>query len=417
MKRSVSEALAAPVMSALLRFTDPRTEATFQEQRILSATFLRYMAVLYALKAVLTVPHLIMKQLSPQRLLPSWHLALVVATGAVCVVVALLLFFCKRVARKHWTAMKLAFIFIMFSDAVRLGLSQCLRASPFPDHEAYMALVFFYLPLGRAFTFPQVAVMNSICAVFATTIIFFRVHPVSGPISSILLYLANFGISLVMSYFQERLERDAFVLQCHISAQLVEVEARKVSEKQALDARDAQGSFLARMSHEVRTPLNGVSGLIDLLLQCQLPTHELELVTSMRAASDHLMTIVNDILDLGKMAAGKLSLSVADVNVWQIPQQCMLMFAGQMKEKRLRNKVLGWRPYHPYCCTPQASKGVFGDLGWGCLNCIMPKNTVWVPGSRHPTLMVPCMSCTTCLTMDRPRPVPSCSRVMRVSHW
>ena len=48
--------------------------------------------------------------------------------------------------------------------------------------------------------------------------------------------------------------------------------------------------------------------------------------------------------------------------------------------------VLGWRSKHPYHCTPQARKGVFGSLGWVCLKCTMSRNVLWVLGwrSKHP---------------------------------
>ena len=53
--------------------------------------------------------------------------------------------------------------------------------------------------------------------------------------------------------------------------------------------------------------------------------------------------------------------------------------------------VLGWRPKHPYHCTPQASKGDFGYLGRWCLNCTVPRNTVWVLGwpQKHPPHSTP----------------------------
>ena len=53
--------------------------------------------------------------------------------------------------------------------------------------------------------------------------------------------------------------------------------------------------------------------------------------------------------------------------------------------------VLGWRPKHPYHCTPQARKGVSGYLGWLSVNCLVPQNIVWVLGwrSKHPYLCTP----------------------------
>ena len=150
------------------------------------------------------------------------------------------------------------------------------------------------------------------------------------------IYVTCGFTGVLVFYFQERIERGHFLLRRRLDQQIAEMHACKSTERLALEARDAAGDFLARMSHEIWTLLNGISGLVDLLQQCQLSSEALKLVHSMRGASDHLMTIVNDILDLAKITAGKLSLKSVDINIWELPQLCIDMFAGKMKEKHLR---------------------------------------------------------------------------------
>ena len=67
--------------------------------------------------------------------------------------------------------------------------------------------------------------------------------------------------------------------------------------------------FLANMSHEVRTPLNGIVGLTDLLKETSPTNEQSELLRALTRSSEHLLSIVNDILDMAKVNSGKMSLS------------------------------------------------------------------------------------------------------------
>ena len=73
----------------------------------------------------------------------------------------------------------------------------------------------------------------------------------------------------------------------------------------------ARGDFLARMSHELRTPMNGVMGTMELLEQTPLGPDQLRMVDTVRSSARALLMLVNDVLDLSKMDAGRLSLSPA----------------------------------------------------------------------------------------------------------
>jgi signal transduction histidine kinase/CheY-like chemotaxis protein len=80
--------------------------------------------------------------------------------------------------------------------------------------------------------------------------------------------------------------------------------ARDVAE----EASRARSAFLANMSHEIRTPLNGVLGVAELLGEMPLSEEQSELVEMMRKSGVHLRSVVNDILDISKINAGKLRL-------------------------------------------------------------------------------------------------------------
>lgn len=85
------------------------------------------------------------------------------------------------------------------------------------------------------------------------------------------------------------------------------------AKREALAASEAKSEFLASMSHEIRTPLNGILGMAQALGHRNLATEEREMVDAILDCSKSLMTLLNDILDLSKIEAGKLEITpIAD---------------------------------------------------------------------------------------------------------
>ncbi len=89
------------------------------------------------------------------------------------------------------------------------------------------------------------------------------------------------------------------------------------TQKALADARDlaeanarARSQFLANMSHEIRTPLNGVLGMAQLLLDAGLGDEQAGLVRNIRASGEHLLALINDVLDFSKIDAGHLELDI-----------------------------------------------------------------------------------------------------------
>jgi signal transduction histidine kinase/CheY-like chemotaxis protein len=95
----------------------------------------------------------------------------------------------------------------------------------------------------------------------------------------------------------------------HRESELLETQAKlRASQEAAERANRAKSDFLAMMSHEVRTPMNGVLGTLGMLADMDLPPNQRRLVDTARASGESLLTILNDILDFSKMEAGRLEL-------------------------------------------------------------------------------------------------------------
>lgn len=104
----------------------------------------------------------------------------------------------------------------------------------------------------------------------------------------------------------------------------------KMALKEAEAANKAKSSFLASMSHEIRTPMTGVMGFADMLLEDRLPEESREKVHRIKDSTQSLLSILNEILDLTKLEAGKVIIENLDFHLPALINQVIDLF----KEKR-----------------------------------------------------------------------------------
>ncbi len=105
--------------------------------------------------------------------------------------------------------------------------------------------------------------------------------------------------------------------------------------RELVSANQAKSQFLANMSHEIRTPMNGVLGMIELLLQTPLAPTQQRYVETVRRSADTLLGLINGILDLSKIEAGKLELECHDFNLRELMEDITYSFSEAAGRKGL----------------------------------------------------------------------------------
>lgn len=127
-----------------------------------------------------------------------------------------------------------------------------------------------------------------------------------------------------------------FLLAIYLNKTLVQLQIEKVK---AEESSQAKSNFLATMSHEIRTPMNAIIGMTDMALLTKNPKKRREYLKSVRDSGFHLLHIINDILDISKIEAGKLSLEKKDFNLKNLFDNIYSLYAERLNNKGIRFSI------------------------------------------------------------------------------
>ena len=144
---------------------------------------------------------------------------------------------------------------------------------------------------------------------------------------------------LAAAFLWSNARRSAEIAQSNATL-VAEIDIRKGAEAAAEAANRAKSEFLANMSHEIRTPMNAILGYSQILLRDPaLHPFQRDALATISSSCDHLLHLINEILDLSKIDAGRMELETADFDLTALLRELEALFQHPCEEKKLGLRV------------------------------------------------------------------------------
>jgi signal transduction histidine kinase/FixJ family two-component response regulator len=151
-------------------------------------------------------------------------------------------------------------------------------------------------------------------------------------------------LGLVAMFARERRQRLESLIELNT--------AYRRARDEAVEASNMKSAFLRNVSHEIRTPMNGVIGMNELLLQTELNDEQRGYAEQVEQSGEHMLAIINDILDISKIETGRLELDVAEFDLHETVERACVPAGLEAQAKGVQLEIQ---------VDPHASRRVRGD--------------------------------------------------------
>ncbi|MGP5273750.1 ATP-binding protein [Psychrobacter faecalis] len=129
-------------------------------------------------------------------------------------------------------------------------------------------------------------------------------------------------------------DKDADIL-AQFAAMAADALKLQDQQRHAKHANEMKSEFLANMSHEIRTPMNGIIGMVEMLAETKLSAEQQEYVDNIKVSNEHLLAIINGILDLSKVESGKMTIDSIPMNISSLCNEVVSLFAVKARQRGL----------------------------------------------------------------------------------
>ena len=151
---------------------------------------------------------------------------------------------------------------------------------------------------------------------------------------------------------EQRLIRQGLLAREELSKTIIEKKQAELEKLKAEQSEKFKQQFLANMSHEIRTPMNSIIGMTNLLINTDMQGQQQKYLNIIKKSSENLLVILNDILDLSKIEAGKMEFEKIDFLISDVIESAFHTVHFKAEEKQL---------YVTYVIDEQLPKAVLGD--------------------------------------------------------